>query len=299
MKFSTKIYLPILKKSIRIEPITNRYFFDLIKFITNDDDDSISEYFQFIINEIVPEKNILNELSNIEKFIILLNAKSLSSGNKLQLVGKNQVKTDILITSVLKNIIEKIEKNNWINVVKNENIEIGISLPKNLKINNLDDIYKEIINYIKIDEECILFSSLTEIEKEDIINSIPISVSGDISNYILKVQENFNKIHIITGSERMGLDTIPLNVFDNTLYYFLKSLFNDNLKNFYELQYILINKILLSYEHFLQITPNDCKIFINLYNEDIQKQQEQQKNSQNTSSSLPSMPSMPSMPKFK
>jgi hypothetical protein len=296
MKFCTRVYLPILNKHIKIEPITNRYFFNLVKFITNNDDDSICEYFEFIIQNVILDKNLLNELSNIEKFIILLNAKSLSSGNKLQLVGSNQVKTDILISSILKNIVEKIENIKFNHIINTEGIEIGISLPKNLKLKNLDDIYKEVINYIKIEDDFILFSSLTQKEKEDIINQIPVSITGDILNYILKIQEDFNKIHIISGNERMGLDTIPLNVFDNTLYYFLKSLFNDNLKNFYELQYVLINKIFMSYDHFLEITPNDCKVFINLYNEDIKKQQEQQKNTQG---GAPSLPSMPSMPKFK
>lgn len=296
MKFSTKVYLPVLKKEIRIEPITNYHFLNLIKFITNDDDEGINDYFEYIISEIIIDKEIINTLTNLEKFIILLNAKSLASGNKLQLIGKNQVKTDVLISSLLKNILNKLQNINFAHNIILKNIEIGISLPKKLKINNIDDIYKEIINYIKIDDNNILFFLLTELEKEDIINNIPVSFVGDILDYTVKTQEKINNLNIITGNEKMGLDTIPLNLFDNTLFYFLKSIFNDNLKNIYELQYVLINKVLLSYEHFLQITPNDCKIFINLYNEDIKKQQEQQKNSE---SAPPSLPSMPSMPKFK
>jgi hypothetical protein len=297
MKFTTKIFLPILKKDIRIEPISNRYFFDLIKYITNNDDEGINDYLEYVINEIVVDKENINNISNLEKFLILLNSKSFSSGNKIQIMGTNQVKSEVSLSSIYKNILLKTEGIDFSDKIVSDNIEIKLSLPKKLKIDNVDDIYKEVINEVKIDNECVKFYLLTDKEKDDIINSIPVLIINDILEYIKKIQNIFSKIYIISGGENKGFDDIKLNVFDNTIFYFVKSLFNDNLKNFYELQYVIINKILLSYEHFLSLTPNDCKMFINLYNEDIKKQQEEQKNSQSATPSLPSMPRIPSMPK--
>jgi len=296
MNFSTKLFLPILKKEIRIEPICNRYYFNLIKYITNDDEEGIKDYLEYIISQIVVDKDIINDLSNLEKFLILISSKSFSSGNKIQISGENQVKTDILISSIIKNILTNIENYDFNNTIIIDNIQINLNLPKKIKLKDEEDIYKEIINEIKIDEESIKFFLLTDFEKNAIINSIPISLNNYILQYIKKIQETLDKIVILFGGEKRGFADLKLNVFDNSLFYFLKSLFNDDLKNFYELQFILINKISFTYDHFLSLTPNDCKIFINLYNEDIKKQQEEQKSSNASMPSLPSMPRMPSMP---
>jgi len=291
--FTSKIFLPILKKNIRIKPITNRYYFDLIKYITNNDEEGISTYFDFILNEIIIDNSIIKNLSNIDKFYILLNAKALSSGNKLQLIGKNEIKTEIKVSDITNTISIKLKDIDLTKIILYDQMEITLSIPTNLYIDNIDQIYKEIIFSIKIGDDILNFFELTELEKDSILTQLPVSMTGDILNYINSTQKKFININLINKNEKLGLDDLNLNAFDNTLFYFIKSLFNDNLRNFYELQFILINKINMAYDHFLSITPNDCKVFINLYNEDIKRQQEDQK------SNSPSMPSMPTMPKFK
>jgi hypothetical protein len=77
----------------------------------------------------------------------------------------------------------------------------------------------------------------------------------------------------------------------------MKSLLGDDLMNFYELQYNMLNKINLTNEHFMSISPNECKILMNLYNDDMKRQEESQKGN-SSMPSMPSMPSLPNMPKF-
>jgi len=44
----------------------------------------------------------------------------------------------------------------------------------------------------------------------------------------------------------------------------------------------------------MKMTPNECKIFINFFNQDMKRQEDAQK----SSNSSPSMPNMPHVPKF-
>ena len=77
---------------------------------------------------------------------------------------------------------------------------------------------------------------------------------------------------------------------------FLKNIFTDDLYNYYELQYNLSNKMSVSYDHFMKMSPNECKLFINFYNKEMKKQEEAQ---QKQGGGMPSLPSMPSLPKFR
>jgi len=299
MKFNNKIYLPIIKKFVRVEPLVNKHYLELSKFITNNDDEGISDYLNYIVSEVLFEKNVLNDLSNIDKFIIILSSKIISSGSKISILGTNNVKTEFSLSGIINNIVKKIKDFDYEKIITSDNLEITISLPKNLLIQDIDQIYKEIINKIKINDECIFFNNLTEKEKVDIMEIIPISLTGDIMDYINKIQDIFKNASIIQENLKMGMQNLTLNTFDNTLFVFIKYLFGENLKNYYELQYILYTKLNMSLEHYMSITPNDCKIFINLYNEDMKKQQEEQQNgSSGGMPKLPPMPSMPSAPKF-
>lgn len=296
MKFNNKIFLPIIKKYVRIEPLINKHYFELSKFITNNDDEGITYYLDLIVNNVLLDKTLTNKLSNLDKFIIILNSKIISSGSKISIIGDNNIKTEFSLVGIINNIIKNIKDFEFEKLIISEDLEIIISLPKNFIISDIDQIYKEIINKIKTKDEIIYFNNLTEDEKDDIINIIPVSLTGDIIDYITKTQDLFKKISLIQENSKLGTQNIPLNVFDNTLFMFMKSLFGENLKNYYELQYILCTKLHFSINDYMSLTPNDCKIFINLYSEDMKKQQEEQEKS--TSNSIPKLPSIPSMPKM-
>jgi len=297
MKFNNKIFLPIIKKFVRVVPLINKHYFELSKFITNNDDEGISNYFDYVIKDVLIQNNIFNELSNIDKFLIILNSKIISSGSKISLVGEKNIKTEFSLNGIINNVIKKLENIDFEKTIFSENLEISISLPKSLLVNDIDQIYKEVIKKIVINDECIFFSDLTEIEKDDIMKLLPISATGDILNYITNTQNILKDISIFQENIKIGIQNIPVNAFDNTLFAFIKSLFGENLKNYYELQYILYTKLNISLDHYMSITPNDCKIFINLYNEDMKKQQEEQE--KGTSGGMPKLPLMPSVPKFK
>jgi hypothetical protein len=133
---------------------------------------------------------------------------------------------------------------------------------------------------------------LTEEEKDVIINNLPANFAQDILSFIEDCQEISESVDIIKGNERIGLDSVPLRFFDKTLFMFLKNTFGNDLMGFYELQFNMMSKLNVSSDNFMKMSPAECKIFIQFYNQDMKRQEDAQKSSS-------SMPSMPSMPKIR
>lgn len=294
LEFTTKIYLPIIKQNIRVRNLNNSHYFDILKFITNNDEEGLNDYFENLVLDLIIDKSIFSTLSNLEKFLILLEMRSSSVGDALQITGTNSSKIDLSIISIKNTIQNKVDKLDLIKSLKcGNNYNVFLSIPKTFLIDDIDKMYTEIIDKIEIHDEILNFFNLTSIEKNIIINNIPATISGDILTYIKHIQSSIGEINIITGNEKFGLETIRLSVFDKTMFLFLKSIFTDDLYNYYELQYSLSNKMNVSYDHFIKMSPNECKLFINFYNKEMKKQEEAQQKQGG------SMPSMPSMPKFR
>lgn len=296
MRFYSSIELPVLKKTVKFNHINNKHYFEILKFITNNDDEGLNEYFEWLLTELIIDKENIKHLTNLEKFLIFLDLRSACLGDIIQLTTSTNGKVDILLSSIKNNIINKTKELELCRISNSDGIQTKLCIPNSFIIDSIDKIYKDIIKWIKIDDEEINFFYLTDSESDNIIKNIPASVTNEILNFI-KINEEINKINIITENNKIGLSGIQLSVFDKSMFLFLKSIFNDNLLNFYEVQYALITKMNISYEHFLQMNMNEARIFINLYNKEMKKQQEE--NSKSSSTGGFSMPSMPSLPKFR
>jgi hypothetical protein len=293
MKFTNKLYLPVIKNNVRYTSINNDHYFQIIKFILNNDDEGLNEYFEWILNEIIVEKSIIPYISNIEKFLILLDNRSITIGNILSIKSEKNAKVDIHISSIKNKIVDNISNIELTKICSFDNFKVYLSIPKSMIIDNIDTVYMEVIDKLQIENEVILFSSLTNQEKNNIINNIPASLTNDILSFVKTSQENLTKISLINKNTNIGIEEVNINSYDSTLFLFLKSIFKDDLMNFYELQYNMITKMNVSNDHFMSMTPNECKLFVKFYNEEKKKEEEAQSKQQS------SMPSLPSIPSFK
>ena len=291
MEFSSKLFLPILNEEIRYLNLNNNNYLDILKFVTNNDDEGLINYFDNILSEKIINKNLVNKLSVIEKFLILLDLRSILLGDKLQLINKQNINIDLSISSIKDNLIKNISSTELIKYINYNNIQLSLSIPKSFDSENIDKIYKEIIHKIKIEDDDIDFYSLTEEEKENIISNLPANLAQELLGYIEYCQEISENIDIIKGNERIGLDSVPLRLFDKTLFMFLKNTFGNDLMGFYELQFNMMSKLNVSSDNFMKMSPAECKIFIQFYNQDMKRQEDAQKSSG-------SMPSMPKVPRF-
>jgi hypothetical protein len=296
MKFTSKMLLPIQNVEVRYDAITNEHYWQILKFNVNKDDEGLNDYFEWLLKTLITNKNVIESLTNVEKFLILLDIRSVSLGDKIQMNGNNNSSLEIFLSSIKDNIIKKIKNIELTKISKMENQKITFCIPKSLVIDNIDKIYKEIIDKIEIEDHLLKFFNLTEFDKNDIIGNLPAKFSTEMLNFVTYIQEIFNKINIITGNDKFGMQNIPLNVFDSTLFTFLKTIFGEDLISFYETEFNLIYKMKFSHEHYLKMTPNECKLYVNFFNEEMKRQEEAQ--SKQSSPAIPSLPSMPSLPKM-
>lgn len=296
MKFTSKMLLPIQNVEVRYDTITNEHYLQILKFNVNKDDEGLNNYFEWLLKNLISDPNIIESLTNVEKFLILLDMRSISLGDKIQMNGDKNSSLEIFLSFIKDNIINKLKDIELTKICNIEKQKITFCIPKSLSIDSIDKIYKEIIDKIEIDEHLLKFFNLTEIDKNDIISLLPAKFSSEMLNFVTYIQEIFIKINIISGNSKFGIQNIPLNVFDSTLFTFLKTIFGDDLISFYETEFNLIYKMKFSHDHYLKMTPNECKLYVNFFNEEMKRQEEAQ--SKQSSPAIPSLPSMPSLPKM-
>jgi hypothetical protein len=148
-------------------------------------------------------------------------------------------------------------------------------MPKNLIINENEDIVFHCIDNIN----GINVNTITPHEKKLIFDTLPACIYNDIKKYIIETTDFFDKGNIFTIATFDLLKNFKLNPFNTSFIEFIKSIYSDNLTNFYDLQFNLITKLNLSYEHFMSMTFNESRMYVALQNKEIKKQEEAQKNS--------------------
>jgi hypothetical protein len=193
----------VLKKEIRYHHIDNSNFITILKYSINKDDEGLIDYFEWMIRNCLLDKDIFYKLTNLEKFLIFLDLRSVLIGDKLQLNSKTGNKIDLLISSIKNNIVNKIKDIDLIKIVNYNDITVHLTLPKSLNINNIDDLYYEIIDKVQIADDIINFSELKNIEKEGIMSSLPASFTEEMISFITICQNLSNDINIITGNEKL------------------------------------------------------------------------------------------------
>lgn len=262
--FKISFNLPFSKKKISLREISNFYYLDLLKYLENNNSYDIEYYFNFLITELT---NIdATDLSNIDKFYILLELRALSLGSNIDLLQEN---TNFKIN--IDNILTKLTDLNLSNKhFYADNIKYELSIPKNLYFDESIDIYHATI--AKIDE-----FNMSHMHDIDLASMLPANIFTYIKNYVINTKNLLDNYSILDKKMYSSIEEWPLNVYNNSLFDFLKLIYHDNLMNFYEMQFNLITKMHISYDHFMSMTFNESKLFINLQNKEIKKQEEAEK----------------------
>ena len=282
--FYIKQYLPTLQQTVSYKELTNAHYFDLLKYINNSDDRGIADCFNQIIESHTKEPQSFNCL---ERFLILFDIRSICIGDSVELQLKSGTTAKLSIFSIIENIKQRIENVNFTKQCVVDDIILNLNIPRDFIVDKNDDIYESIIESIVFDNKTYLVDHLTIKEKGDFYKSLPASVFFEIISYIKEITEQLNGINLISKNVQLEIDELPLAIFDNTLFTMLKLLYKDDLMNFYEQQYSFIRKMQFTQEHFMQMTPNESRLFINLFNKDLKSQEDAQNKNNSGSYSGP------------
>ena len=63
-----------------------------------------------------------------------------------------------------------------------------------------------------------------------------------------------------------------MNMFNNSLIFYLEIIFYENLSNFFEFMYVMVNKVKVNLSEFYELVPSEALIMYNFYKKDIEEQ---------------------------
>ena len=269
--FYLKQYLPTINDTVYYSELTNFTYFSLLKYINNSDNRGVQQCFdEIVVNHIKTPTT----LSSLDKFLILLDMRSICVGDSIELKLKTGNAARLSIFSILENIKSKVKDINFRKSCVIDDITLNLYIPTNILVDREDDIYESVVESVEFNGIASRLDVFTKEQKEEFFKSLPATAFNYISQYVIDVREQIKDINIINSNTLLEIEEVPFNLFDNTLFMFLKLLYTDDLMNFYEQQYSFIKKLKFTHDHFMKMTPNESRLFINLYNKDIKTQED-------------------------
>jgi len=271
MSFFINFPIPSPGKSVKLKEISFLSFKTVNKFLINQNNLHIEEYFNEILKECLVEKDIFSELTNFDKFCALFLLRCTSISPDIEFNEKSLSIKKPLIPFLSKCLDLK---TNFSQVIHIENYEITVRLPDKLYFTDIfEAMYSSIYSiYYKGSK-----LSFTEHEKTSIIDNLPAEITVKVKEFIEKTKNNFSSLVfdlLSTNSENI----LTLSPYDLSFFEILKALYTSNLKNILELQYILVSKLHYAADYIDSNTLTENLILCNIYEQELQKAKEEQDN---------------------
>lgn len=271
MSFYLNFHSPTLDKDLRIKELTFKQYRVLNKFLLNNNNFHISEYFEEIVKECLLEKEYYEQLTNFDKFCMLYLLRCLFVSPEIELKDKTSV-TKIPLVPFLNKCIDF--KTNFTSEHFIDTLKLQITLPKALYFENLLDAYYSSVNKVFVnDEEIDIFTNISQ-ERQKIIEQLPAEVTGHIDKFSKDTVKAFKPLVLKVGAK--DDDKIEISPYNTTLFEILKALFSANLKNIYEMQYLLVSKMFFTCEAIDNNTLTENIVLCKIYEAELAKMQEEQ-----------------------
>ena len=280
MAFKYKAYLPTLEKFVEMTELSTQNYINIVKYISNKDEELIINAFEEVVKARV-SKSVYEKLTRLDKFFILCTVRSISVGPFLSLTfeddeSKKQYTSRINIIQVLQNIDNIAEKSNR-KVKVSDDITLVLGCPRNLSTSSEHELLLSCIDSIIISKKSHRFTSMTDKQKQNIVEALPVSILPSVVKYITDINESygevvmFKKVNPYTDSAET--EEFTVNMFDNSLLSFLMTCYTENLKTIYEIIYILVKRLNFSGEFVYNSTFAEVKMYIDLYEEEMKEQE--------------------------
>jgi hypothetical protein len=215
----------------------------------------------------------------IDMLAILCQLRSYSYGDTITLSGKNEKDQPVTYKHRINRIL------NYSGTIKecqeecfyNKNIELCVDLPYNLISDEDFDVISRNIKYLRVDHEQIDFQNIKSSDKQNILSMLDASFSGEILKYNQKIIKLLDQIKLFEDIEIKDFKNITLNPYNESVIQYLLAIFNYDLMNIYELEYILIRRLRFSLSDLQNMSINEAELHLNLYKKELQTIEEMQK----------------------
>lgn len=272
MQFHLTFTQPSTNEIFTVKELTFEQYRILNKFIGNKNNKHIDEY----LNHIVEHNSNATLLTNFDKFLLLFLLRLASISSEVEISsGSFTKKTSIIPIFTQLQSLNKSFKHTF----THDNFTLETDLPRNLFFSDVYDPLCFSIQEITINDKPINYSSLSDQEKITIFEKLPSSIISDLRVYQNEVSAIFKNCEIKLFDNDQSFTVSPFN---NNMFEFIKVLFTTNLKNLYELQYILVSKLFYSAEYIDKNTLVENLILKNILETEMsQLKEERQKSVEN------------------
>lgn len=262
MDFHLNCWIPSLSGYTRIRELKNNQLYVLSKYILNEDHEGTNLCFNKIIKNNLLDKEIYGKLTRFDKWFILAfyRATNISPVVYIQTTTKDKAPCNVELQ-----LFDTLTKLSEINLTFNTSLEIE---DLTLQINASSDLYsKDGYDAVK---SITIKNTGTRIEPP-VLNTILLE-NKNLSLYVKKYLTNIDLSRGLMLLENKNpdiiLNNIPFRLYDNTLFFFIRSIYLPFCKGVYTRQYNLMRKLGIDYNSVQSLTPLEGEIFINLYNEE-------------------------------
>lgn len=258
---------------VKFLQLKNEQYFNLLKFIQNQDYSNLEDCFNCILQDLILDKTIYTSLNFIDKLICLLAIRSICIAPDIEFESKEKIKLSkkTSIYSIYKQLEDISYKERY--TINNE-ITINLNIPKKIYYASFDDIVEGCIESVEIGDEIIYLDQQSVEFKADYINNLPGEVFTRAKEYLDNLETNLNTYTLIKGDTSLKLEQIDLSLLKNTGFGLLSSIYKDNLLNFYNLMYIFTSKIKASLSDYYKLTPAESSLLLTFY---VKEQEETKK----------------------
>lgn len=275
-KFLCKVLIPSTGKYEYFQEIDFHTSKSLGKYIQNNDVFGFSRCLENFVKDNSPDKKSRNIL---DMLAILCQLRAYCYGDYIKFESRNDKGELITYKHNVNRILEfsSVIKDCCDEYICHKNFEICVGLPHNLLCDDNQDIISRNIRYIKIGKDIINFSTITVHEKEQVLSSLDASFSAEIMKYIQKITKILEKIAFFEEMDINPFKNIKLNPYNDSIIQYLSAIFNYNLMNMYELEYILIRRLRFSLHDLKNLTLNEAELHLNLYKKELEMAEQEQK----------------------
>lgn len=263
MEFYLKCWVPSLSGYTRIAELKNSQLYVLSKYILNEDHEGTSDCFNLILEENLLDKSIIPNLTRFDKWFIFAfyRATNISPIVYIQTTTKDKAPCNVELQ-----LFDLLTKTSELPLAFDtsiiiEDLTLQISAPKNLFVK---DSYGESVSSIKLKSSGTVLTAPTirAILQENM------GINNYIKKYLINLDASSNLKLLENKNPDIVLSDVPLRLFDNTLFYFLRSIYLPFCKGVYTKQYNLMRKLGIDYKSVQLLTPLEGEIFITLYNDE-------------------------------
>jgi hypothetical protein len=263
MKFYLNCWVPSKQDYIKIEELNLRQLSILSKYLVNEDEVGINDCFNQIIMDNLEKKELFDTLDRLDKWFILSFLKSNNISPLIIIKAKTAEDKDCTVDFSLIDILTQASeyKFKFNDTLEVKNFAAQFKKPVDLYSKN---ILIDTVANIRLDNKNIDFNILANTQRATFFNDIDKQLSDLLLAYV-GLQDNQNDIYLIKNTNNLkNLFDIKLNLFDNTLFAFLKSIYFPYAQSLYLKKYTLINKIGLSLHEIDGLTPFEADIYMNI-----------------------------------